>query len=184
MSLISPSCISRLGRLACGADFRLIGPDRSSLTSSRLIISVCAVRTGCGKDSVVRRIAGLLKAVDLRSVVVRHPMPYGDLSAQAVQRFATLEDCDRAHCTIEEREEYEQHINNGVVVYAGVDYGRVLARGGTRSRRDHLGWRQQRLAVLSFGSGNRLARSASSRTRVALSPGRDQPAPGTSSRRQ
>ena len=113
--------------LACGADFRLIGPDRSSLSSSRLVISVCAVRTGCGKDSVVRRITGLLKAVDLRPVVVRHPMPYGDLSAQAVQRFATVEDCDRAHCTIEEREEYEQHINNGVVVYAGVDYGRVLA---------------------------------------------------------
>ena len=113
--------------LACGADFRLIGPDRSSLTSSRLIISVCAVRTGCGKDSVVRRVARLLKAVDLRCVVVRHPMPYGDSSAQAVQRFATLEDCDRANCTIEEREEYEQHINNRVISYAGVDYERVLA---------------------------------------------------------
>ena len=113
--------------LACGADFKLVGPDRSSLSSSRLVISVCAVRTGCGKDSVVRRIAGLLKAVQMRPVVVRHPMPYGDLSAQAVQRFATLADCDRAHCTIEEREEYEQHIRNGVVVYAGVDYARVLA---------------------------------------------------------
>jgi predicted GTPase len=77
---------------------------------------------------VVRRIAGLLKAVELRPVVVRHPMPYGDLSAQAVQRFATIEDCDLAHCTIEEREEYEQHIKNGVVVYAGVDYAGVLAR--------------------------------------------------------
>jgi predicted GTPase len=113
--------------LACGADFQLIGPDRSSLSSSRLVISVCAVRTGCGKDSVVRRIAGLLKAVQLRPVVVRHPMPYGDLSAQAVQRFATFEDCDAAHCTVEEREEYEQHIRSGVVVYAGVDYARVLA---------------------------------------------------------
>ena len=113
--------------LACGADFRLIGPDRSFLSASRPVISVCAVRTGCGKDSVVRRIVTLLKAVELRPVVIRHPMPYGDLSAQAVQRFASLEDCDRAHCTIEEREEYEQHINNGVVVYAGVDYGRILA---------------------------------------------------------
>ena len=113
--------------LACGADFKLIGPDRSSLNSSRLVISVCAVRTGCGKDAVVRRITGLLKAVQLRPVVVRHPMPYGDLSAQAVQRFATLEDCDRAHCTLEEREEYEQHIHNGVVVFAGVDYARILA---------------------------------------------------------
>ncbi len=112
--------------LACGADFNLIGPDRSSLPSSRLVISVCAVRTGCGKDAVVRRIAGLVKAVNLRPVVVRHPMPYGDLNAQAAQRFATLQDCDRADCTLEEREEYEQHINNGVVVYVGVDYGRVL----------------------------------------------------------
>ncbi len=119
--------------LACGADFRLIGPDRCSLSSSRLVISVCAVRTGCGKDSVVRRIAGLLKAVQKRPVVVRHPMPYGDLSAQAVQRFASLEDCDRAHCTIEEREEYEQHIRNGVVVYAGVDYARVLAEAQKES---------------------------------------------------
>jgi predicted GTPase len=114
--------------LACGADFTLVGPDRSSLVSSRPVISVCAVRTGCGKDSVVRRIAELLKAVDVRPVVVRHPMPYGDLSAQTVQRFSTVEDCDRAHCTIEEREEYEQHIKNGVIVFAGVDYARVLAQ--------------------------------------------------------
>jgi predicted GTPase len=113
--------------LACGADFRLIGPERSSLTSARPVISVCAVRTGCGKDSVVRRIATLLKDRGSRPVVVRHPMPYGDLNAQAVQRFATVDDCDRAQCTIEEREEYEQHINNGVVVFAGVDYARILA---------------------------------------------------------
>jgi predicted GTPase len=113
--------------LACGTDFGLIGPERSSLMSLRPVISVCAVRTGCGKDSVVRRIATLLKDRGIRPVVVRHPMPYGDLSAQAVQRFATVDDCDRAQCTIEEREEYEQHINNGVVVYAGVDYARILA---------------------------------------------------------
>jgi predicted GTPase len=114
--------------LACGADFCFIGPDRSSLTSIRPVISVCAVRTGCGKDSVIRRIAELLRAHNLRPVVVRHPMPYGDLGAQAVQRFAAIEDCDRQHCTIEEREEYEQHIQNGVVVYAGVDYGLILAQ--------------------------------------------------------
>ena len=113
--------------LACGADFRLIGPDRSFLSSARPVISVCAVRTGCGKDSVVRRISALLRAQGLRPVVVRHPMPYGDLSHQAVQRFASVEDCDRHQCTIEEREEYEQHINEGVVVYAGVDYAGVLA---------------------------------------------------------
>ncbi|MGZ8496603.1 MAG: GTPase, partial [Candidatus Binatia bacterium] len=91
--------------LACGADFQLIGPERSSLRSSRPVISVCAVRTGCGKDSVIRRIAAILKQRKLNPVVVRHPMPYGDLSAQAVQRFASVEDCDRHNCTIEEREE-------------------------------------------------------------------------------
>ena len=113
--------------LACGADFRLIGPTRSSLTSARPVISVCAVRTGCGKDSVVRRIAALLRQRELRPVVVRHPMPYGDLAAQAVQRFGSVEDCDRHSCTIEEREEYEQHIREGVIVFAGVDYARILA---------------------------------------------------------
>jgi len=113
--------------LAGGADFCLIGPERSFLSSSRPVISVCAVRTGCGKDSVVRRIAAILIAGGIRPVVVRHPMPYGDLERQAVQRFASIEDCDRQECTIEEREEYEQHIREGVVVYAGVDYARVLA---------------------------------------------------------
>jgi predicted GTPase len=112
--------------LACGADFRLLGPEHSLLTSSRPVISVCAVRTGCGKGMVVRRLATLLREHGLRPVVVRHPMPYGDLAKQAVQRFATLEDCDRHECTIEEREEYEQHIRTGVVVYAGVDYERIL----------------------------------------------------------
>ena len=112
--------------LASGADFRFIGPERSFLASSRPVISVCAVRTGCGKDSVVRKISALLRAQGLRPAVVRHPMPYGDLSRQAVQRFASIKDCDRQRCTIEEREEYEQHIAEGVVVYAGVDYLRIL----------------------------------------------------------
>ena len=112
--------------LACGADFRLIGPARSSLSSSRPVISVCAVRTGCGKDSVVRRIAQILQKRGLNPVVVRHPMPYGDLSQQTMQRFASVEDCDRHNCTIEEREEYEQHIKENVIVYAGVDYARIL----------------------------------------------------------
>jgi predicted GTPase len=112
--------------LARGADFRLIGPTRSFLSSTRPVISVCAVRTGCGKDSVVRRVSTIIRDHGLRPVVVRHPMPYGDLSQQAVQRFASVEDCDRQNCTIEEREEYEQHIREGVVVYAGVDYGKIL----------------------------------------------------------
>jgi predicted GTPase len=112
--------------LASGADFRLIGPEHSFLTSTRPVISVCAVRTGCGKGSVVRRLTALIRERGLRPVVVRHPMPYGDLAKQAVQRFASLEDCDRQDCTIEEREEYEQHIRQGTVVYAGVDYERIL----------------------------------------------------------
>jgi predicted GTPase len=119
--------------LACGADFRLIGPERSSLSSARPVISVCAVRTGSGKDSVIRRLTALLRRRSLRTVVVRHPMPYGDLSAQAVQRFATVQDCDRYQCTIEEREEYEQHINEGVIVYAGVDYARILTEVETEA---------------------------------------------------
>jgi predicted GTPase len=113
--------------LAAGADFRFVGPERTFLNSTRPVISVCAVRTGCGKDSVVRRIAALLQARGLRPVVVRHPMPYGDLRLQVAQRFAALEDCDRQHCTIEEREEYEQHIKEGITVYAGVDYAKILA---------------------------------------------------------
>jgi predicted GTPase len=112
--------------LAAGADFRLIGPERSFIKSARPVISVCAVRTGCGKGSVVRRLAAVLLAHGLRPVVVRHPMPYGDLSRQAAQRFASIEDCDRQDCTIEEREEYEQHISQGVTVYAGVDYAEIL----------------------------------------------------------
>ncbi len=112
--------------LAAGADFRLVGPERSFLDSTRPVISVCAVRTGCGKDSVVRRIAALLLARKLKPVVVRHPMPYGDLRRQVAQRFASIEDCDRQHCTIEEREEYEQHIKEGVTVYAGIDYAKIL----------------------------------------------------------
>jgi len=112
--------------LACGADFRLLGPEHTLLHSARPVISVCAVRTGCGKGMVVRSLTRLLQERKKRPVVVRHPMPYGDLEKQAVQRFATLEDCDRHHCTIEEREEYEQHLRQGIVVYAGVDYERIL----------------------------------------------------------
>lgn len=112
--------------LAAGADFRFIGPEHSLLTSTRPVISVCAVRTGCGKGMVIRRLASLLRTHGKRPVVVRHPMPYGDLAKQAVQRFAAVADCDAHDCTIEEREEYEQHVRIGTVVYAGVDYERIL----------------------------------------------------------
>jgi len=112
--------------LACGADFRLMGTEATMLKANVPVISVCAVRTGAGKSQTSRQIAQILKKKGLRVVVVRHPMPYGDLVKQAVQRFATYEDMDKHNCTIEEREEYEPHIDNGIVVYAGVDYGRIL----------------------------------------------------------
>ncbi|WP_255575415.1 cyclic 2,3-diphosphoglycerate synthase [Caldovatus aquaticus] len=113
--------------LAAGADFALLGPERTMLRVAVPVIAVCATRTGCGKSQVTRWLAARLRARGLRVGVVRHPMPYGDLARQAVQRFARFEDLDAAACTIEEREEYEPHIARGTTVYAGVDYARVLA---------------------------------------------------------
>jgi predicted GTPase len=112
--------------LAAGATFILPSPESTMLASRRPVISVCAVRTGSGKSQITRAIARLLTRAGLRAAVVRHPMPYGDLEAQRVQRFATLEDLERHHCTIEEMEEYEPHLQEGRVVYAGVDYAAVL----------------------------------------------------------
>jgi predicted GTPase len=113
--------------LACGADFRLIGPNATMLKAKVPVVSVCAVRTGAGKSQTTRKIAQILRAKGRRVVAVRHPMPYGDLVKQKVQRFAAMEDLDRQDCTIEEREEYEPHIAAGGVIYAGVDYGAILA---------------------------------------------------------
>ncbi len=113
--------------LAAGADFRLMGPKNTMISSKLPIISVCAVRTGAGKSQTSRAIAKILAKHGIRYAAVRHPMPYGDLAAQAVQRFDTLEDMDKHHCTIEEREEYEPHITAGNTVFAGVDYGAILA---------------------------------------------------------
>jgi predicted GTPase len=112
--------------VAVGADFWLLGTERTRLTASVPVVSVCAVRTGCGKSPVSRRVAQELCRKGLRPVVVRHPMPYGDLLAQRVQRFATLQDMERYGCTIEEREEYESHLRQNVMVYAGVDYEAIL----------------------------------------------------------
>jgi predicted GTPase len=112
--------------LACGADFRLLGPERTMLRSSKPVIAVVAVRTGCGKSQTTRRVASIVDSLGLRPVVVRHPMPYGDLGAQRVQRFAEYADLDRHQTTIEEREEYEPHLDAGHVVYAGVDYEAIL----------------------------------------------------------
>jgi len=112
--------------LASGADFRLMGPNATMIKSTRPLISVCAVRTGSGKSQTTRRVCSILKSMGKKIVVVRHPMPYGNLKQQAVQRFATYADLDFHECTIEEREEYEPHIDRGTVVYAGVDYERII----------------------------------------------------------
>ncbi len=112
--------------LADGADFRLMGPSTTMLKVKVPAVSICAVRTGSGKSQTSRRVSEILRKMGFDVVVVRHPMPYGDLRKQACQRFASYEDLEKYECTIEEREEYELHISNGVIVYAGVDYERIL----------------------------------------------------------
>jgi predicted GTPase len=128
--------------LAAGASFALLGPDATMLPADVPVIAVCAVRTGAGKSQTTRAIAAIVRSAGLRPVVVRHPMPYGDLVAERVQRFATLEDLDAARVTVEEREEYEHHIRAGTVVYAGVDYGAILEQA------------QQECDVLLWDGGN------------------------------
>jgi predicted GTPase len=112
--------------VAAGADFRLLGAEATMLRAQVPVVSVCAVRTGSGKSQTTRKVSEILRRRGLKVVVVRHPMPYGDLAAQRVQRFAQYADLDRHHCTIEEREEYEPHLDRGTIVYAGVDYGAIL----------------------------------------------------------
>ena len=112
--------------LAAGADFRLMGPRTTMIEASIPVVAICAVRTGSGKSQTTRRVARVLESHGIKIAVVRHPMPYGDLVRQSVQRFAGAADLDAAACTIEEREEYEPHIAEGRVVFAGVDYGRIL----------------------------------------------------------
>ena len=112
--------------LAAGASYRLLSPRETMLTSSKPVVAVCAVRTGAGKSQTTRHVAGLLRAAGKRVAVLRHPMPYGDLEKQAVQRFASYADLDAADCTIEEREEYEPHLKEGNLVFAGIDYAAIL----------------------------------------------------------
>jgi len=112
--------------LAAGADFRLMGMHHTQVRSTKPVVSVCAVRTGSGKSQTTRRVSLILRDMGYRVAVIRHPMPYGDLAQQSVQRFAEYADLERNHCTIEEREEYEPHLDNGMIVYAGVDYERIL----------------------------------------------------------
>jgi predicted GTPase len=112
--------------LAAGADFRLMGSKSTQIKSTKPVVSVCAVRTGSGKSQTTRRVSLILRDLGYKVAAIRHPMPYGDLVKQTVQRFASYADLDKHECTIEEREEYEPHLDNGVIVYAGVDYEKIL----------------------------------------------------------
>ena len=112
--------------LAAGADFRLMGLKATQVKSTKPVVSVCAVRTGSGKSQTTRRVSLILRKMGYKVAAIRHPMPYGDLTKQVAQRYADYSDLDRYECTIEEREEYEPHLDNGVLVFAGVDYERIL----------------------------------------------------------
>ncbi len=127
---------------AAGAEFHLLGIDQTMLESRRPVIAVGAVRTGCGKSQTARRVVRVLGERGVRAAVVRHPMPYGDLAKQVCQRFASVRDLDEAHCTIEEREEYEPHLAIGNVVFAGVDYEQILRRA------------EQEASVILWDGGN------------------------------
>ncbi|TFH02803.1 MAG: GTPase [Calditrichales bacterium] len=111
---------------AAGADFKFMGPKNTMIKSTKPVVSICAVRTGCGKSQTTRRVSRILQEMGKKVVAIRHPMPYGDLAAQKVQRYASLDDLDKHKCTIEEREEYEPHIVSGTIIYAGVDYEAIL----------------------------------------------------------
>jgi predicted GTPase len=128
--------------LAAGASFVLLGPDATMLEARVPVVAVCAVRTGSGKSQTTRKVAETVRAAGKTAVVVRHPMPYGDLAKQRVQRFATFDDLEAANATVEEREEYEHHIKEGTVVFAGVDYGAILEQA------------QQECDVLLWDGGN------------------------------
>ncbi len=114
--------------LASGADFRLMGPKSTMLKSNLPVVSICAVRTGCGKSQTTRKVTDILKKKGYKIAVIRHPMPYGDLREQIWQRYENYADLDRYNCTIEEREEYEPHLDRGNILYAGVDYQEILTR--------------------------------------------------------
>ena len=119
--------------LAAGANYMLLSPEHTQIKAKVPVISVCAIRTGCGKSQTSRKIVSILKEKGKKVVAIRHPMPYGNLAEQAVQRFATYEDLDKHECTIEEREEYEPYIDKGLVVYAGVDYEKIVRQAEKES---------------------------------------------------
>jgi predicted GTPase len=132
---ISYSTVMRKAALVLskGADFRLMGPNNTMLKAKKPVISICAVRTGAGKSPTTREVCRVLRGAGKKVAVIRHPMPYGDLVKQVWQRFATYEDLDKQDTTIEEREEYEPHIDNGIIVYAGVDYEKILKRASAEA---------------------------------------------------
>ena len=113
---------------AAGADFKMMGMTHTAIKSTKPVIGICAVRTGCGKSQTTRRVSEIFKNAGTKVAVIRHPMPYGDLGIQAVQRFSSLDDLKKHNCTIEEMEEYEPHINRGTIVYAGVDYEAIIRK--------------------------------------------------------
>jgi len=165
---------------AAGAHFKLLGAGATMLKSAKPVIAVCAVRTGSGKSQTTRRIARMLREQGFTVAAVRHPMPYGNLERQRVQRYAALSDLKAHRCTIEEIEEYEPHIVSGTITYAGVDYGDILAQ----ARRHPLGRRQQRHALLPPRRPHRRGRPPARGPRAGLLPRRDEPAHGRRGRHQ
>ena len=151
--------------LATGADFVLPGPERTMLAARVPVIAVSAVRTGCGKSQVARWLTRRLAARGLRVVAMRHPMPYGDLAREAVQRFATRDDLAAAGCTIEEREEYEPHLDAGRTVYAGVDYEAILREGAGHGSKDEGGEGEGGEAAESAHDVGRSSKSGGTRLR-------------------
>ena len=133
---------------AAGADFMLLGPSNTQIKSTKPVISVCAVRTGCGKSQTSRKVIEVLMEMGLKVVAVRHPMPYGNLVEQKVQRFATIEDLKKHNCTIEEMEEYEPHVVRGNVIYAGVDYEAILREAEKEA--DVVIWDEETTTSLSM----------------------------------
>ncbi len=161
--------------LAAGADFSLLGLNSTAVPCSVPVISVLATRTGAGKSPTSRFVAGLLMDKGIRPAVIRHPMPYGDLVAQRVQRFAVLHDLDRAEATVEEREDYEPHIRRGLVVWAGVDYEAIVAEAEKEARIIIWDGGNNDFSFLRSDIDDRGRRSLPSGARACLSPGGDEP---------
>ena len=157
--------------LAAGADYVLLGPRSTMIKAKLPVVAVCAVRTGSGKSQTTRAVTRALKAAGKKVAVVRHPMPYGHLVDQVAQRFETFEDLTAADCTIEEREEYEPHLAQGSIVYAGVDYGKILERA--EQDVDIVVWDggNNDLPVLPTRRPHHRRRSAPGRARDLVSPG-------------